>query len=288
MVISESIAADLGVLAGERLLVRFSTVTGQANVAEFNVAAVVAESSTSPISGVGYADIATLNAHLGLAPNEYQLLSITLHEVARLDRFANQLRSAIAQHAPVKEPDTAGGYGPMRHFGAPPTETPWEGTRYAVATLDDYMGPLTQLVSVLDAVALGLFAVLLVIIMVGIMNTFRMVLLERTREIGTMRALGIHRAAVQRLFLLEALFVAGRGALFGFAGAAVIAAVVTRIGFDAYGMPGLILRNGHVALPVAPGALIQVLVILTIGTMVAAWLPARKAGHLLPAVALRA
>ncbi|MQY77227.1 MAG: FtsX-like permease family protein [Spirochaeta sp.] len=66
------------------------------------------------------------------------------------------------------------------------------------------------IITLLNGFTAGLvvFILLLVITMVGITNTFRMIMLERTREIGTMRALGMQRGSVRNIFLSEALFIA--------------------------------------------------------------------------------
>ena len=58
--------------------------------------------------------------------------------------------------------------------------------------------------------------VILLIVMVGVSNTYKMVLYERIREIGTMKALGMTGKDVKRVFTLEAVFLCLIGALAGF------------------------------------------------------------------------
>ena len=66
-------------------------------------------------------------------------------------------------------------------------------------------------------VLLIILIVLFVIIMVGITNTFRIIMFERIKEIGTMRSMGMQRGEVRNLFLFEALFIALGGAIAGLA-----------------------------------------------------------------------
>ena len=68
--------------------------------------------------------------------------------------------------------------------------------------------------------------ILFTIVAVGITNTFRMVVYERTREIGTMRALGFQRSQTRLLFLVEALLLSLSGVTAG-----MILAVIGRFGF---------------------------------------------------------
>jgi putative ABC transport system permease protein len=60
-----------------------------------------------------------------------------------------------------------------------------------------------------------LHAVLGTIAALGILNTFLMSVFERTREIGTIRAVGWRRSRVVALFLLEGLFLGIAGAVLG-------------------------------------------------------------------------
>jgi putative ABC transport system permease protein len=60
-----------------------------------------------------------------------------------------------------------------------------------------------------------LSGIVIIIAALGMMNTILMSVFERTREIGTMMALGVTRAEVQVLFLLESMLLGGAGALMG-------------------------------------------------------------------------
>ena len=93
------------------------------------------------------------------------------------------------------------------------------------------MEPVEAVVTVIDAISLGIFLVLLLIIMVGITNTFRMVLIERVKEIGTMRAFGMQQNTVKAIFLLEALFLGLFGGLAGLVGASLVMVVLSFVSF---------------------------------------------------------
>jgi ABC-type lipoprotein release transport system permease subunit len=67
----------------------------------------------------------------------------------------------------------------------------------------------------LQALSLFLMVILIAIMVAGIMNTLWIAIRERTREIGTLRAIGMQRVGVLRLFLLEASMLGLLGALLG-------------------------------------------------------------------------
>jgi len=74
-----------------------------------------------------------------------------------------------------------------------------------------------QVKNLFDMIFLFIFSIVLVIVVMSVVNTMSMSVMERTREIGTMRALGLKRYGVKFLFATE-------GALLGLLGSAVGAA----------------------------------------------------------------
>ena len=71
---------------------------------------------------------------------------------------------------------------------------------------------------IFDQVFIGLYAVLIVLIipsLLGLVNTLAINVLERTREIGVLRAIGATRRQVRQLVLAEALLLGAVGAVLG-------------------------------------------------------------------------
>lgn len=290
IVLPDTTAEKIGAIVGETVLFRFDTVTGQKNVGEFTVGALIRDTGNFGISSA-YGDIEFFNPLLGLEPDEYQSLNLKLNDINSMERIASYLEDEIEKIAPLERPDESeGGIQNMRSAmfsSGSQTDDVWEGTRFSVATLNDYMDTITQLIGILNGIALGLFLVLLIITMVGLLNTFRMILIERTREVGTMRALGVLRREVKRIFLLEALFLALKGAVFGIAAALVAGLGLSLINFGSDSRMMIFLNNGHMSMPVVPAETLGVAVLLSLVTLLAAWLPARSAARLQPADALR-
>jgi putative ABC transport system permease protein len=245
---------------------------------------------------MAYADREILNSLLGMEAGEYQSLNIRLKDISTMKAVAAGFEREIAKLAPVKVTEEADAgpmgmakAGPMRmmsSFGSAVEES-WEGTRFTVKTLDDYMGMISQLVGVLNGIALGLFFVLLLITMVGLVNTFRMIMIERTREIGTMRAVGVSRRSVRTLFLWEALFLSLKGSFYGITAAAVLGTMIRLIPFSPEGGLRLMLQEGHVRMPIEPVSIIAATLILSGAVLAATWMPARKASRVRPVDALR-
>jgi putative ABC transport system permease protein len=182
--------------------------------------------------------------------------------------------------------EAMGGGAMSMFFGGTKKET-WEGVRYNVTTLNDMLSAVQQIVGVLNGVSLAVLLVLFLIIMVGILNTFRMTMYERIREIGTMRAIGMQRPQVRNLFLLEALFLALGGAAAGLAAAGVAMGILSLFDLGMNSPMFMLLRQGHLSFRVPFGQAVGNIAIIAALTLLAALIPARSAARLEPAQALR-
>ncbi len=83
-----------------------------------------------------------------------------------------------------------------------------------------------QVRSMFGMIFLFLFAIVLVIVVMSVANTMGMVVLERTREIGTLRSLGMKRRSVLALFSVEGALLALTGCLAGLTACVLLAAAV--------------------------------------------------------------
>jgi len=113
----------------------------------------------------------------------------------------------------------------------------------------------------------------------GIINTLSMSVLERTREIGVLRALGASRWRIRRTMGNESLLISLAGTLSGIL-AGVAIAVVWIIGMRAATFPEMSMRF--------PRSLLGTIAVLGVAIgVIAAILPARRAAKLKPLAALR-
>jgi len=128
-----------------------------------------------------------------------------------------------------------------------------------------------------DMMFLFIFSIVLVIVVMSTVNTMGMAVLERTREIGTLRALGLKRRGVSLLFAME-------GGLLGFIGSLI--GVVLHVGGWAairalsptYTPPG---SSTPVPLTVSfvPQTLLVLILCLIVLSLTAAIIPARRAAR---------
>ena len=144
-----------------------------------------------------------------------------------------------------------------------------------VRTKAAYVDEQVKSVDQLLAVFYVLLALAVIVSLFGIVNTLVLATFERTRELGTLRAVGMSRRQVRRMVRHESVITALLGAVTGIAAGLVLAAVVTA----AFGDEGL-------TFVVPAGSLIGFAVVAVIAGVLAAVLPARRAARTNVLVAL--
>jgi len=126
-----------------------------------------------------------------------------------------------------------------------------------------------------DMMFLFLFSIVLVIVVMSTVNTMGMAVLERTREIGTLRALGLKRRGVSLLFAME-------GGLLGLFGSSIgvvlhlsVWAIIRALS-PTYTPPG-ISTPVPLVVDLVPQALFVLILCLIFLSLFAAIIPARRA-----------
>jgi putative ABC transport system permease protein len=164
------------------------------------------------------------------------------------------------------------------------------GTNVEVQTWRELGQALWQLISLRRYVFNLLSIIVVVIALLGMMNTILMSVFERTREIGTMMALGVSRGEVQWLFLIESALLGSAGAALG----SLIGGGVTKY-FSVNGISVSIGLNNVVSIPIGQtiysgfswsGLLIFFGLVVLLSVLAAAY-PAYLASRQEPVQALR-
>ncbi len=153
---------------------------------------------------------------------------------------------------------------------------------YFTQSSKDIQQSITQIVNILQALV-GVFAIITLIASIfGIVNTQYISVLERTREIGLMKALGMRKKDIGRLFRFEAAWIGFLGGVIG-----AITALLVGIPLNPWVSKKLDLGEGNYLLVFQPIQIIALIVILVLIAMIAGYLPSRKAARLDPIEALR-
>jgi len=165
--------------------------------------------------------------------------------------------------------------------------------RYPRLAVDDWrdLAPDLRLAADTTDVSMLFFVgIILLALLFGITNTVLMSVLDRTREIGVLMAIGMKRKRVFALIVLETLFLSLTGGVAGICAGALLVAVTARTGItlalfaeglSTYGISAVV----HPVLPLAVCAEVAALTVAT--ALCASVYPAMKAIRMRPAEATR-
>ncbi len=163
---------------------------------------------------------------------------------------------------------------PERHVN-PRTQ---DFTVTAFATIQQQITSIVQTISLFLA---AIAAVSLLVGAVGIANTMFMSVMERTRQIGLLKALGATDNEVMRLFLIESGLFGLFGGIIGIIFGILVSVIVSAVGLRAIG-PG-----GAMSAVVTPELLIFALAFSIFVGVISGVVPARQAAKMNPVDALR-
>lgn len=152
---------------------------------------------------------------------------------------------------------------------------------YRAQTSADILGVVNTFINVLQGILLGFGALATLTSIFGIINTQYISVLERTQQIGLMKALGMRRRDVGRLFKIEAAWIGFLGASIG-----IVLAIIS--GTIANPFISRALDIGEINLLIfEPLSCLLVLLSLILISVSSGILPSRRAAGLNPIDALR-
>jgi putative ABC transport system permease protein len=133
--------------------------------------------------------------------------------------------------------------------------------------------------NIVRGVLIGIAAIALVVASIGIMNTMLMSVMERTHEIGVMKAIGAKSSDVLSLFLLESSMVSLVGGVVGCVIGVILARIISLIAGSALGI--------EFGATVKPLVLFGGITVAMVVGVLSGFYPARKASRMSPVEAVR-
>lgn len=151
-----------------------------------------------------------------------------------------------------------------------------------VVTLAEMMGAFLNLLGSARTLMLAITLVAVVISALSVFNTMMAAVLERTHELGVLRAVGMSRPATFSLMILEALLLTSSGGIIG-----LLIAIIAGPSIQDQIRPFVPLAPESGLPPVTSDAGMHCLLLLAVVGVAVGTYPAWRASRLPPAVALR-
>ncbi|MFI5757518.1 ABC transporter permease [Streptomyces sp. NPDC051569] len=181
MSVGDTYATAHGITVGDSMTVAF---TGGAT-ARLKVAAITSD-DTSIDGGVMYTNITTAERYLSADRMPKNLIMFAVAEDGREKEAYAALKDSLAAYP-----------------------------QYTVQDRTDFKQDLKDRIGQLLNIVYGLLALAIIVAVLGVVNTLALSVVERTREIGLLRAVGLSRRQLRRMIRLESVVIALFGALLG-------------------------------------------------------------------------
>lgn len=262
IIIGEDLANKLGIKLDDKITIVARTANDSLKGITFKVTGIFKYGISSIDSKLFYIPIGTASKLLEM-DNGVSELIVWIDKPENAEKVSQEIRSKIAENA------SSVNYSVI----------PWQEQ-------ESLLSVFRKAMPMYNSIYLGL----LILASTVIINTTMMVIFERTREIGTMGALGMSGGRIVLLFTLEATIVSAIGSLIGVIVGGAIDLFLSMVGINFSALTG-----GSMAIPidiVYPRFELSLLFgSFVFGVLVAsifAYFPARRAAKIEPAEALRA
>jgi putative ABC transport system permease protein len=246
--VAKGLAALLGLKEGDDASLLVSTLHGQANASDATVLHTYGTGNAGLEDKAVFLPLAMAQS-LYDAPGRADRLTLLLPDIALADAARARLAPAFAA----------------------------AGLDVEISTWQENSAFYRQVKGMFDMIFSFILGIVLTIVVMSVTNAMGMSVVERTREIGTLRAIGLRRAGVVRLFVTEAVLLVGLGCAGG-----LLLTLLVRAGVNAaqlsYTPPN---GTGRVLLLVGldTGKLVFTATVLGLLGLVAAFFPARRAAR---------
>lgn len=195
-----------------------------------------------------------------VAMNQYTSIMVKISDPAQVNQITQDITNKLM---------------PERHVN----QRTQDFTVTAFAAIQAQISSVTQTISIFLA---AIAAVSLLVGAVGIANTMFMSVMERTRQIGLMKALGATNNEVMKVFLMESGLFGFFGGVLGIIVGILISVIISSVGVRAIGIGG-----GTMNAVVTPQLLIFALAFSVFVGIISGVVPARSAAKMNPVDALR-
>ena len=278
--VSNDTAKRLHMRVGDEVTLMVKTVKGYQNTVPLQLAGIFQDSSFFGFAS--YLDFRTLNTALGRHQETVTELGVSLASGADSDEAARLVWEQLSSRA-----RTLPWVGTLDAAYSWADKNASTGVAYAVFPLTGRLKQINELIQAIYLVNALLVFVFLVVVAIGVFNTYQMIAFERTQEVGTLRALGMQKSGVVSLFLAESLLLGCFGSVAGLALGTIVLGVLSQFDFSGNLLAQMFLAKGRVAWSWPWQNVFSVLGVMWMTTLLGAVVPAWRAANQRPVDALR-
>jgi putative ABC transport system permease protein len=221
--LAEGLADTLGLKLGDEASIFTSTVSGQANALDVDVTGLTNTGHAVTNDRLLIMPLA-LSQDLIDTPERAAMVTVLL-PIATLPPQKMDQKARLLLAYTLKSPSEAESALMKRTLEQSFKSA---GLNFQVRTWQEMSAFYRQVSALYDIIFAVMLSVVMTIVVLSIFNAMSMAVIERTREIGTLRAIGLRRSKVIGLFIIEALLLILLGVMVG-----LVLTTIVRYGVNA-------------------------------------------------------
>jgi ABC-type lipoprotein release transport system permease subunit len=238
ILISAPIATYIGAHAGDLVLLETETLYGQKNTAFFTIGGIIDDRSLFGYYK-SFVSRRALNAVIGFDDYDCSTIGLFFDNRGGLETKRKKLQSALEGILPLRPPvHNRDEFDEQKDWN-------WTGVMLFLLTISVYVSEVTRILQALNIIAYFLYVMMLLIILVSAGVTYRLILHERAKEIGVMRAIGFYEKDVRRVLLSESFILATLSIAAGFFLTLFINWIISRLSFSWFPGFEIFLKGGR-------------------------------------------
>ena len=270
IILSAPVAKQLGAKTGDSVILEIDTRWRQKNTGVFIVRGIVKDTSIFGYFKV-YVSRLSLNRLLLFDDNDCSVIGFFLDNPASAEKDRKKFQSVLEERLLC---------GPLvnnREEFSKVVWDSWSGLKVFLLTMPVYLSEISDLLDAMNLLIYFLYIMMLLIIFVSAAVTYRLILHERAREMGIMRAIGFYGGDLRLVLWTEIIALGIISLCAGFLLAAVLSGLASFVSFSWFPSFEIFQKNGKLSVLYLPKTVLINVVLVFIVLICAAFFPSIKA-----------
>jgi ABC-type lipoprotein release transport system permease subunit len=266
IILSFPVAQQLGVKMGDSIILELETRWKQKNTEVFIVRAIVKDTS---IFGYykAYISRLSLNRLTDYEDGDCSSVGFFFDNPGAAEHKRRQLQNILSKQIQT------GTLVYDRDQMSLEKNRPWTGIRVFLYTLPVYLSEISELLDAMNIITYLLYVMMLLIILVSAAVTYRLIIHERAKELGTMRIIGFYGGDLRLVLWTEVLVIGLISLIAGFILAQIFSWIVSLFSFSWFPSFEIFMKNGKLIPLYLPKTMLANILLIFIVLFTMALLP---------------
>jgi ABC-type lipoprotein release transport system permease subunit len=238
ILISAPVASFLGARLGDIVLLETETKHGQKNTVYLTIGGIIDDRSFFGYYKT-FVSRQTINNVIGFDLGDCSTIGLFFSDRSSIENKREKLQRLLSEILPLR---------PLVYDRSDfnrEQDWNWNGIMFFLLTVSVYVSDVAQILQALNILSYFLYTMMLLIILVSAGVTYRLILHERIKETGAMRAIGFYENDIRRILIVESFILATVSIAAGFCIALFINWRVSYLSFSWFPSFEIFLKNGR-------------------------------------------